>query len=118
MSETAYHRSMLADVVTDTLPLGYQFDPVVSTGGGCEATILTAPDGRTLYLTDGDACLPFDGLDHGTSTGYVVASYYTADDEHDGSCSIDIDEHLDRNLATTVRSWVDGDPYRDVNGTV
>lgn len=113
--QTAYERSVLADVVADTLPLGYQFDPVVSTGGNCFATVLTAPDGRTLYLTDGDAALPFDGLDDEQSTGIVVAGYYDSDDEFDGSCTIDADEKFDANLAITIRAWVDGDPYRDVD---
>lgn len=92
----------------------------VGTGGNCTADIITAPDGRTLYLTDGDSRIPF-GESHELHPMWsnVTMSYYDAFDDEDGYCSGDLQmdpEQLIENVISTISEWIDGHPYRDEIG--
>ena len=86
---------------------GYRLDVDASTGGGCVAHVVTAPDGRTCYLTDGDFGLP---VENGQA---ITLGYFDADDELDGYLTIEADSYVGA-LADSLRAWAKDDPFRDV----
>lgn len=114
----------LAATVREALPAGFVLDEDVPTGGGCAAMRVTAPDGRELWVTDGDGGLPFSGApgdwDSPDDWGGLCIAYYERTTgervthvEPDGwltatPASVDAE-----NVRTWVRAWVEADPWRD-----
>lgn len=79
----------------------------VSTGGGCHAMLVKAPDGREVYITDGDSQLPYDDPD----TSSLVFSYYDEGD-YEGTCLLTSSDA--EKVAATVQAWAAGHPYLDM----
>lgn len=101
-----------AELMAASLPTGYEFDSNVSTGGGCYAMVATAPDGRTMYATDGDASLPFSA-DPDTDPEYLTTvsfSYYASDDDYIGWNFVTVDTEFADKVRFCIEDWVDGDP--------
>jgi hypothetical protein len=100
---------------------GTTFDSKASTGGNCWAMFLEH-DGRRLEITDGDNDLPFTD----DTFRNLSFSYFTADGEPDGECTIvwqgpaawdgDDAARYWENTDVTLRAWLAGDPYRDLPG--
>lgn len=112
--------AVLAETVRQVLPAGYALDADVPTGGGCRAMKLAAPDGRQVWITDGDADLPFSGTPEDWPTpeewGGLCLSYYDERAgyvEPDGWLTAESDAVDVENVQAWIRSWVDGHPYRD-----
>jgi hypothetical protein len=86
------------------------FDPKGSTGGNCWAMCLDL-EGRKLEITDGDSDLPFSDTDFRD----LVFTYFTAEGDPDGQCTVEwgVGDYWD-NADVTLRSWLAGDPYRDL----
>lgn len=121
MTTTADLRDRLVAVVNTNLPEGKTI-AAEGTGGNCEAYIVKLNDGRSLYITDGDACLPYDDPEYWLD---LTLGYYDADDEEDGYLTIKADlvngkvavnDSYWNNVVTSIKAWVEGDPYRDVEG--
>jgi len=115
-------RAKLHAAIAATLPEGYRVDYYAHTGGGCRAIEIQAPNDRELLLTNGDAWVPLDS----EGDEVVMLSYYQggrdADGfavvtEEDGVLTLEIQEPAESIVEMTVdalRSWVAGDPFRDV----
>lgn len=88
----------------------YEVRERVETGGGCEAMLITAPDGREVYLTDGDSALPYDDV----HSPRVDVSFYDADQEYEGACTVA--DAASQELGVVIRAWADGTPVLDMQG--
>lgn len=110
-------RAQLIMWVLEALPTGFVLDTKVCTGGNCYAMVVTAPGGRTLYLTDGDSSLPFSceewGVNGAREYRGLLLGYYDARDEEAGWVTIDAEDVNERNVKVSVEAWAEGDPYHD-----